>query len=626
MAAEGRGPRAQLWAVALLLLGLPRLSVRADGKLFVLESQNGSQGLELEAARLSCKSRGAHLVSAEELRRVVHDCAFSVCTTGWLADGTLGTTVCNKGSDEQQITRAVDVRIESNPVPGGTYNALCIKDEEKPCGDPPSFPHTILQGRTGLEMGDELLYVCAPGHVTGHRETAFTLLCDSCGEWYGLAQACGTDAAEAHIDYEDNFPDDRSVSFRELMEDSRTEAEEDRGPGKASEEAPKQDRLVSISVGRENIAQDTAFVPTTGLFTAGSSVPTDLPGSQLNQKYLFWFPAGNFHKPELEKEMNDGTKKPFPARDNHSSPTPAPGEPEARVIYSNTEGPSGPFVGRTDSRTGDPMVSSSDESWLDGYPVTDGAWRKIEAEEEEEKEDGDKGDVSVGLEERGPVTPNQPIPVEVKKPGSTTLTPSEDMTRSSGLPSPTLEVEALALRPINMSETESPSKADGHLSRYQSTVPWRFATEKSPMATLPYELTSSTLETVTTAVQQMPNHIPSTIMAATQTPVETIAPEVQDSFPYLLSEDFLGQESPGPSASEELLPTVEPCVGDGCPSLSRGPVIATIVTVLCLLLLLAAVGAVWGHRKCQHKSSVYKLNVGQRQARHYHQQIEMEKV
>lgn len=56
----------------------------------MLESQNGSQGLELEVARLSCKSRGAHLVSAEELRTVVQDCAFAVCTTGWLADGTLG--------------------------------------------------------------------------------------------------------------------------------------------------------------------------------------------------------------------------------------------------------------------------------------------------------------------------------------------------------------------------------------------------------------------------------------------------------------------------------------------------------------------------------------------------------
>lgn len=37
--------------------------------------------------------------------------------------------MCGKGSGEQQITRAVDVKIESNPAPGGTYNALCIKDE-----------------------------------------------------------------------------------------------------------------------------------------------------------------------------------------------------------------------------------------------------------------------------------------------------------------------------------------------------------------------------------------------------------------------------------------------------------------------------------------------------------------
>jgi hypothetical protein len=60
------------------------------GKLFMLGSQNGSQGLDLEAARLSCRSRGAHLVSAAELKRVVRDCASAVCTTGWLADGTLG--------------------------------------------------------------------------------------------------------------------------------------------------------------------------------------------------------------------------------------------------------------------------------------------------------------------------------------------------------------------------------------------------------------------------------------------------------------------------------------------------------------------------------------------------------
>ncbi|XP_054965581.1 sushi domain-containing protein 5 isoform X2 [Pan paniscus] len=566
MTAEGPSPPARwhrplpgLWAAALLLLGLPRLSVRADGKLFVLESQNGSQGLQLEAARLSCKSRGAHLASADELRRVVQDCSFAVCTTGWLADGTLGTTVCSKGSGEQQIMRAVDVRIESNPVPGGTYSALCIKDE---------------------------------------------------------------DEAEAHIDYEDNFPDDRSVSFRELMEDSRTEADEDRGQGDSSEEAPKQDRLVSISVGRENIAWDKAFVPTTGLPGGGSSVPADSPGSRLLQKHLFWFPAEAFHKPGLEKEVDDDTKKQFSAGDNHSGVKLVPGEPETKVIYGNTDGPSGPFVGKNDSKAGDPVVSSSDESWLDGYPVTDGAWRKTEAEEEE---DGDRGDGSVGLDENVLVTPDQPILVEVKKPKSSTLTPSEGMTHSSVLPSQMLDVEALALRPMNASETEG--IGDDDLTKYQSTLPWRFITEESPMATVPYELTSSTLEILTVnTVKQTPNHIPLTIMATTQPPVETTVPEIQDSFPYLLSEDFFGQEGPGPGASEELHPTLESCVGDGCPGLSRGPVIATIVTVLCLLLLLAGVGMVWGYRKCQHKSSVYKLNVGQRQARHYHQQIEMEKV
>lgn len=60
------------------------------GKLFLLESQNGSQGLDLEEARLSCRSRGAHLASAEELQRVVQDCSFAVCATGWLADGAVG--------------------------------------------------------------------------------------------------------------------------------------------------------------------------------------------------------------------------------------------------------------------------------------------------------------------------------------------------------------------------------------------------------------------------------------------------------------------------------------------------------------------------------------------------------
>ncbi|XP_071068929.1 sushi domain-containing protein 5 [Dasypus novemcinctus] len=590
-------------------------SLLADlGKLFVLDSQNGSQGLELEAARLSCQSRGAHLVSADELRQVVDDCAFAVCTTGWLADGTLGTTVCSEGSGEQRSVRAVDVRIESSPVPGGLFNALCITDEDKPCGDPPSFPHTVLQGRTGLEMGDELLYVCAPGHVTGRRETAFTLLCNSCGEWYGLVQACGKDEAGAHIDYEDNFPDDRSVSFKEFMEDSRTE--KDRSWGEAAEAAPEQDGLTSTSAGRESTARARASVPTAGSPSGGTSVPTDVPGSRLDHKDSFWFPAGTVHKPELEEEVEDDTKKQLPSGDGHGAVTLRPGGPGARERHGSTDGPSGPFAARNGGQGGDPAMGSHDESWLDGYPVTDGAWRKAEAEEEE---DGDKGDGSVALDEGVPVTPARPVLVDIKRPGRTTLAPREDSGHGPVPPSPALEVEALALRPGAVTQPEGPGRVDGGLTGHPSSGPWRFAPQQASTAAQLHELATATPGTGTAAVPQAPRHTP--WPATTQPPRGTSAPG--GGLPSLLSEDLPGPEG---GAGEQLPPAAEPCVGDRCPRLGRAPVVAAVVAGLCLLLLLAGVGAAWGYRRCSRKSSVYKLHVGPRPARHYHQHIEMEKV
>lgn len=59
-----------------------------------------------------------------------------------------------------------------------------------PCGDPPSFPNARLQEHSGYEMGDELLYTCGPGYVMPSGHSAFSLLCDSCGEWYGLVEIC----------------------------------------------------------------------------------------------------------------------------------------------------------------------------------------------------------------------------------------------------------------------------------------------------------------------------------------------------------------------------------------------------------------------------------------------------
>lgn len=59
MAAEGRGPRAQLWAVALLLLGLPRLSVRADG-----ECARGAGGWRVGSGWRKRRSLGCSLRQA----------------------------------------------------------------------------------------------------------------------------------------------------------------------------------------------------------------------------------------------------------------------------------------------------------------------------------------------------------------------------------------------------------------------------------------------------------------------------------------------------------------------------------------------------------------------------------
>lgn len=70
------------------------------------------------------------------------------------------------------------------------HASLCLLLTGVPCGDPPSFPNARLQGHSGYEMGDELLYTCVPGYVMPSGHSAFSLLCDSCGEWYGLVEIC----------------------------------------------------------------------------------------------------------------------------------------------------------------------------------------------------------------------------------------------------------------------------------------------------------------------------------------------------------------------------------------------------------------------------------------------------
>lgn len=303
--------------------------VNADGRVFVLNLRNSSSLLGFRDAEGACASRNARLASAEELHHAVVECFFSPCTRGWLYGGTVGTTVCNVVGS---ALKAVDVRTENVTEDAAHLDAFCIKDKGVPCGDPPSFPNARLQGHSGYDMGDELLYTCAPGYIMPSGHSAFSLLCDSCGEWYGLVEICVKDEAESHVDYEDKFTDsyeeaerhnerpaeahgevyeevhgakypegERSQEQKETSFNVEVEEEHQDQQGEhdvdgevisrtfegAVEGGEKdEDRAVEDFIGHPRWEQERRG----GIRTAATEAPVSL----LSQKHLFWFPSEAF--------------------------------------------------------------------------------------------------------------------------------------------------------------------------------------------------------------------------------------------------------------------------------------------------------------------------------------------
>ncbi|KAM9385699.1 uncharacterized protein susd5 [Pholidichthys leucotaenia] len=310
--------------------------VNADGRVFVLELRNSSGLRGFRDAEQACASHHARLASAAELRHAVVECFFSECTRGWLYGGSVGTTVCNfVGS----TLKAVDVRIGNATQGAAHLDAFCIKDKGNPCGDPPSFPNTRLQEHSGLQMGDELLYTCAPGYVMPSGHTAFTLLCDSCGEWYGLVQLCVKDkTSESHTDYEDKLSDPYAEA------DSNESPEE--AHGAASEEAHgaaypdvKRSQDTSFDVkaqqkfrgklinrgGKSEVdvhdGQKNERLPVEDIIShrmweherseedrTESDEATEPPVSVLSQKHLFWFPSEAFQEEGPPASTNTATQ------------------------------------------------------------------------------------------------------------------------------------------------------------------------------------------------------------------------------------------------------------------------------------------------------------------------------
>ncbi|XP_037549609.1 sushi domain-containing protein 5 [Nematolebias whitei] len=299
------------------------------GRVFVLGLRNLSGVLGFRDAQQGCVSQHARLASVEELRHAVAQCFFSQCVRGWLHGGTVGSTVCNlQGSS----LKAVNVRTENGTEDTAHLNAFCIKDKAVACGDPPSFPNARLQEHSGFEMGDELLYTCLPGFVMPHGHAAFSLLCDSCGEWYGAVQICVKDKTESHVDYEDKFEDSPEEAHhdRDSQEEHHDKVSEEVFGGASQDgEISLQQQMTRfrLNVGDEQGQQKEHDMGATVInnrrafegqsdkneeqvhprweqersevIRTDADEATEEPVSLLSQKHLFWFPSEAFQDEKL---------------------------------------------------------------------------------------------------------------------------------------------------------------------------------------------------------------------------------------------------------------------------------------------------------------------------------------
>ncbi|KAL0962066.1 hypothetical protein UPYG_G00335250 [Umbra pygmaea] len=346
------------------LIWLTVVSV-VHGRVFLLDQRNTSTSRDLAEAEVLCATNDARLATAEELRHAVVDCSFSACTRGWLEGGSVGTTVCsNLGS----ALKAVDVKIEEATEDNTRLDIFCVKDKGVPCGDPPAFPNTRLQGHTGDDIGEDLLYYCLPGHVMPNGQSAFGLMCDSCGEWYGQVQQCVKDKTEAHIDYEDKFTDDHlsyitpteeedtdegpveHVHGEEVHEEA-THIHEGEDTGKeelmdqeqqkqhkeaGGEEAQGEKELSEVGEAHQEVGEGVDMGEDEGDMTdhlvdkekqekTDVLEATEAPVSLLSQKHLFWFPSEAF-----QEAGHGGSPQPPNTQDT-------PPEGDSRVRASGSE-------------------------------------------------------------------------------------------------------------------------------------------------------------------------------------------------------------------------------------------------------------------------------------------------
>ncbi|XP_072126162.1 sushi domain-containing protein 5 isoform X1 [Mobula birostris] len=564
--------------------------VRAHGRMFVLHARDENMQWDMSTAEGLCMEQGAHLATAEELQRSVEECAFMECTTGWIAGNQIGTIMCSNMGFVQQETQSIHVKTEPASS-GGQYDAFCIKDKGKPCGDPPSFPNIVLQDYTGTEMGDELLYVCAQGYIMASGENAFSLLCNSCGEWYGFVQACVKDEAEGHIDYEDKFSNADTLPFSVPA-------------GEHNRALPAEDDVEDPGDGLDEAADGSLRESSREIMQ-----PTESPVSFLSQKQLPWFPSEfpNVEQPATRK-ADVQSKILIPANDNQIA---AKAEDDEGDRTGEDEGlPIGPSIVQNETKISKETVVGTNRSLhqVDSYPTI--------SETEESQVTG-----SMETQEEALATTYHSNHMEIRT-GASSNTLANHHTRLMTAPTRHLDLDVQTPVPEIISVSRD--------SEIPTTTLWGQVTEElwkfSDPATDPSLLLTNARETVSEDLHPVDRSAVSTPVAGVSTFYSPATPEASaqtltDLSAFDTIDHFTRSGNFSDRAEAKLQPTVKSCRGENCSSSQQGPMIATIVAVIGLLTL-AVILATWCYRHRHQKTSVYELN-GKGQVRR-RQHIEMQ--
>uniref|UniRef100_A0A8C5PUB1 Sushi domain-containing protein n=1 Tax=Leptobrachium leishanense TaxID=445787 RepID=A0A8C5PUB1_9ANUR len=438
----------------------------------------------------------------------------------------------------------------------------------KPCGDPPAFPHTLLYGHTGFEMGDELLYVCYHGYEMGKGESAFTLLCDSYGKWYGHVHACVKDETEAFIDYEDNFNDDNDMPYFEL--DTEEDDYDD------DNHLETHDFFFDIDQEQKAHMEDPRDLVSVGKV---SKRPTESPISILSERHLFQFPTEEINGPQSEMDLHQNKKTDYNEQKNRE-----------HLITKDVSVHSSVMNNSKTNTSIDNSEHYIEPQIIDNKNVDDSV-ETISSVNFHRSDEINNGDAATFLTNTGmngmfAAFPTPPF-------GNSQ---EEGQLKSSTLPGGKNSSEinsnySMQFHPSNITLDDTSTT----LSSIQGV------TKSNP--TVGYH-------NVKTEARQLSGNIYDVVIHSTPSELDL----TMSQYPRRLEEDN--------SEETQMYDTVQPCLGDDCLQVSNDQLIVIIMITICLLLF-SIIISFWCYKKKQ-QISVFSLN-GTTQTNQA-QRIEMQKI